>query len=81
MYIYIVNLIPFFPTGDYKASYFQAKKDMRRQDMNITELCSINWVLHFKQATTEDSMAPFEAKFKEDFSLYTKMHGRMNWQV
>jgi hypothetical protein len=54
---------------------------MRRDDLNVTELCNINWLLHFKQSPSEESMTPFEAKFKEDFSLYTDMHGRMNWQV
>ena len=66
-------------SGDYKGSYFQAARDMRRHDLNITELCAIKWVLHFKQSI--DGMSPFEAKFDEDFSLLTTMHGRMNWQV
>ena len=49
--------------------------------MNIKELCMIKWVLHFKQAMSEESVRPFEAIFHEDFSLVTTMHGRMNWQA
>ena len=71
----------YLTTGDCKASYFQTAKDMRRHDMNVAELCSIKWVLHFKQIMGEESMNPFEAKFNDDFSLFTSMHGRMNWQV
>ena len=73
----MASTIPY--SGDYKGSYFQAAKDMRRHDLNITELCAIKWVLHFKQSV--DGMSPFEAKFNEDFSLMTPMHGRMDWQV
>ena len=54
---------------------------MRRQDINVKELCLIKWVLHFKQSMNEDTVRPFEATFNEDFSLFTTMHGRMNWQV
>ena len=36
--------------GQYKASLFHAMKDMKRHDINISELCSIPWRFHFKQS-------------------------------
>jgi len=36
--------------GQHKASLFQAMKDMKRRDINISELCAIQWRFHFKQS-------------------------------
>ena len=36
--------------GQHKASYFHGVKDLRRRDINISELCSIQWRFHFKQS-------------------------------
>jgi hypothetical protein len=76
-----VTLIRVF-IGDHKASYFQAVKDSRRSDINVTELCMIKWLLHFK-GSEDDSGNPttFKAAFYEDFSLISTGHGKMNWQV
>ena len=32
----------------HKAGYFHTKKDQRRRDIVLGELCQINWIFHFK---------------------------------
>lgn len=81
----------FFPEwalrmGQYKASYFEAKKDMRRQDITVSELCRIKWVFHFKhhQPMDQDTDGPsptWESTFSEDFTMNSAMHSeRLTWQ-
>lgn len=36
--------------GQHKASLYHAMKDMKRRDINISELCAIQWRFHFKQS-------------------------------
>ena len=36
--------------GQHKATLFHAMKDMKRRDINISELCAIQWRFHFKQS-------------------------------
>ena len=39
--------------GQHKASFFHAIKDMRRRDINFSELCLIKWRFHFRQSESD----------------------------
>lgn len=67
--------------GVFKASYFFAKREVVRQTICISELCSIQWHFRFKHYDQMEEMS-FASNFREDGTVYSEMNDRVyQWKV
>jgi hypothetical protein len=73
----------FFGNENQISKGFLPTAYFRQDDLTIKELCSIKWLLHFKQSAAEEANNPskFFTKFDDDFGLYTNGLGNMIWKV
>lgn len=64
--------------SDWKASYFHAKRDLRRQTIMLSELVNIKWEFKFRHYPGAEA---WTLRFFEDFTVLSSLHGEtMSWR-
>ena len=70
---------------EHKVTYFHSKRDAKRTQIYMSELCMIDWVFHFKNDygyEEEGSSSTAISKFRADYSYYSERFGQtFYWQV
>lgn len=69
---------------DHKATYFFSKRDSKRTQIFMSELCMIDWVFHFKNdyGYEEEGSSTAISKFRADYSYFSARFGQTySWQV
>ena len=69
---------------EHKATYFQSKRDAKRTQIYMSELCMIDWIFHFKSdyGYEEEGIPNATSKFRVDYTYYSERFGQtFSWQV
>ena len=67
-----------YAMSDWKASFFHATKDLRRQAIMLSELVNIKWEFRFRHYPGPES---WSLRFFEDFTVLSSLHGEtMSWR-
>ena len=69
---------------EHKATYFQSKRDAKRTQIYMSELCMIDWIFHFKSdyGYEEEGIPNATSKFRADYTYYSERFGQtFSWQV
>jgi hypothetical protein len=70
--------------GLYKASYAFAKREFKRKELFLSELCSISWIFKFKDETQfQHPPEGWRVKFNEDYTMESELqpHHGHRWKV
>lgn len=68
---------------EYKAAYFHGKRDVKRTQIHMSELCAIGWIFYFKtEFGYDEEVSSSPSKFRNDFTYYSERFGQTYyWQV
>lgn len=82
LFLYPFNRIPrslwVYKIPEWKASYYHSKRDSKRQQIMLSELCNILWEFRFKYYPGTEF---WNLRFHKDYTMFSTLHGEtMTWR-